>query len=211
MEGSVPAGIAVSQYGAWRLAVGLLSAVLAVGCESTPPVWTGPTVVPQVPPLQTGSSITPPAPGDVYTLTISVPPDQCPTIPESVLRRTYAARVVRAGSQLTAVLSGARFSIPSYALKGDRFTGQVEDGVARFSLSPYNYWDGTAIPDVAEIVESTGWTVIIYGTAVTTVSDSGMTGVLDGGMDVMSGDIRVFPHWYVAWCATSDISFSLVR
>jgi hypothetical protein len=115
-------------------------------------------------------------------------------------RRTYDATVLQNGSKLEVQLTEPRFvSTPSF--RGDRFGGAITPVGANFLIEWDYYYSGVA--NITERLPD-GSTLYISGSATTSGSPSGLSGVLSGFFDHYSPGGEA----YVGGCQAERLSLT---
>jgi hypothetical protein len=119
-----------------------------------------------------------------YTLAIDVT-DGCSGLPADLQHRRYDATITQTGLTVDVVLTERLFSVN--AGHGDRFRGHVDPTGVTFTLGQYEApWDWgmkPVYPDLAELLPNRTY-LVASGTAVTTGSAAGLSGVLaDGALE----------------------------
>jgi hypothetical protein len=106
-----------------------------------------------------------------------------PALAPALQHRTYDATIAQNGAVLNVTLPEPRFRLHKVGI-GDRFNGQAFGGGASFSFIPFDAYDYFYWGLYPYVVESLpGATFLVpYGTAVTSVSASGLSGTLQGGL-----------------------------
>jgi hypothetical protein len=123
----------------------------------------------------------------LYTLAIDVI-DACTgssSLSPELRHRRYDATLTQTGLTVDVLLTEPRFEISRN--KGNHFSGRVNPGSVTFTLADYleddwNYGGAGTYPDVAERLPNKTF-LIAFGTAVTTESAAGLSGVLSGGLE----------------------------
>jgi len=96
--------------------------------------------------------------------------------------RRYDALVSQNNLMITVTLTEPRFRLNG--TQGDRFTGQAGVGGATFGFdSVFFYYSYVYYPSVAERLAD-GTILVVDGTAITTGSESGLSGQMNGGLTV---------------------------
>ena len=113
-------------------------------------------------------------------------------------RRTYDATVLQSGSMLDVQLTEPRF-VSSQGVRGDRFVGSVSPAGANFIID-WEYYS-----PVANITERLpdGSTLYVFGTASTSGSPAGLSGVFSGWFDHTSVSGQ-----YVGSCQSASLSLT---
>jgi hypothetical protein len=148
-----------------------------------------------------------------YTLALDVT-TPCPSLPTDLLHRRYDAVVTQSGVDVMVTLDAQRFRLNG-ANNGNRFSGQADAGGARFTLERYGstgyngyyyYYVGPIdYPSVAERLTD-GTFLVPFGTADTSVTPSGLSGSLRGGLGRWGAS---FPANPVLQGACASINFGL--
>jgi hypothetical protein len=125
---------------------------------------------------------------------------------EELRQRTYTAVLTQDNARVTVVLSGRDFASANGSLK-NMFSGIVTATGATFDLTEIvDYYYGT-IQDVVERL-SNGTFLVITGHAVTTLTESGLAGTLNGSLvnrqNVPAGSIT-------GRCVAGSHAFTLTR
>jgi hypothetical protein len=144
-----------------------------------------------------------PRPSIAGTYVLSIGSPQCegasPLAPlaEELRQRTYTAVLTQDNARVTVVLGGRDFA-------SDRFSGNVTATGATFELSEGDYYSWQ---DVIERL-SNGTFLVITGRAVTTLTESGLAGTLNGSLV----NLQNFPGSTVAGrCVSGRHAFTLTR
>jgi hypothetical protein len=150
-----------------------------------------------------------------YTLSIDVT-TPCQSLTTDLQHRRYDAVITQNGVEVEVTLTEPRFRLNGEN-NGNRFSGQADAGGARFTLNRYGrlnyyyyYYAGpSTYPSIAERLDD-GTFLVPFGNATTTVTPTGLTGTIFGGIGrwdtgfptnvVPRGDCFAFAH-----------QFSLVR
>jgi hypothetical protein len=123
-----------------------------------------------------------------YVFSIDVAPP-CQSLPTDLQHRRYDAVVTQNGVDVEVTLTEPRVRLNA-ANNGNRFRGQADAGGARFTLERYGsivyyyyyYYVGPSdYPSVAERLDD-GAVLVPFGNATTTVTPTGLTGTLSGGL-----------------------------
>jgi hypothetical protein len=147
-----------------------------------------------------------------YTLTITAAPDCGAALPDQARSRTYTATVSQAFSRLSVTLSDAIFFGGPGTLQ-NRFTGSNDGERVTFSL-----WDGyfssyySYSPDVIEQITPELF-LVPMGSVTGTPSTSGVSGRLDGVIEVREGTGTGPSSGLktIATCRSADHRFVLER
>jgi hypothetical protein len=117
-----------------------------------------------------------------YTLTVAAAAECRVSLPEEAGTRKYTAVLRQDGPRLTATLEGATFALVT-GRPLNSFAGAVEPNRVVFHLNEfYEYYN--YLPDVLEQL-TTPTFLAISGSAVTTITSSGLTGTLDGPIETL--------------------------
>jgi hypothetical protein len=132
--------------------------------------------------------------GGGYSLTFTASPS-C-SLPDDVMKRTYAASIDQRGASLTVVLSGAQFA--NYGqMPLDRFSGRVLGTAVSFNLATDFYY---GLADLVEQLANDRF-LSFFGTAEATATEAGMSTLFAG---VVSLTTQVLGGKPIAVCTASD-------
>ncbi len=139
-----------------------------------------------------------------YTLAIAASEPCRTSLPEEIWTRTYTAVVTQFGPQLDVRLSGATFVM--VGSEGNRFPGRVEPVQIVFSLQETDFYYGILRDNLVEQIGTSVY--VVWGAATTTDSPAGLSGTLDGALQLSEGS--VFGR-SLAGCRSSSHRFTLSR
>lgn len=145
-----------------------------------------------------------------YRLTIGAAAACRGLLPEEARARTYTAVLAMEGRRVTVRLDGARFYVNTSG-SGNRFSGVVDPNRVTFTLHWYDDSDGTGLyyPDVFEqLAPSTA--LAVMGSVVLTPSATGLSGALDGSMEILRED-GPYQFSLQAACGSTGHQFVLGR
>jgi hypothetical protein len=161
--------------------------------------------------VDVGLTLIRPRPSIAGTYVLSIGSPQCegasPFAPlaEELRQRTYSAVLTQNNARVTVVLSGRDFASGNGGFQ-NRFFGIVTPTGATFELSEWDYYYRT-IQDVIERLAD-GTFLVITGHAVTTLTNSGLAGTLNGSLV----NQQHIPGGTVAGrCVSSSHAFTLTR
>ena len=127
-----------------------------------------------------------------YTMTVFVDGTTCDgPLPDGAGVRKYTADVSQFGPELVVRLSGATF-VSGGGDAGSRFRGRVDPNQVVLTLRPFDPYYYYYFPDVVEQLTDS-WQLVVSGTATLTGAPAGLSGILDGAIFLIEGDIRRRP------------------
>lgn len=148
-----------------------------------------------------------------YTLTLDATGNCGGSRPlaSSLQRRTYDATLTQVGPDVTVSLTEARFRTNTRGF-GNRFFGRADGAGATFYLAPfdayYYYYDPTYHPSVAERLSDSS-ILTPYGSAVTSGSAAGLSGTMNGGLQLWDARFPAFNTNILSFCSSTAIHFAL--
>jgi hypothetical protein len=144
-----------------------------------------------------------------FALTIATAESCREKLPDAAWTRRYTAQVAQDGALIETKLTGATFALGPQG-QGNGFRGRVEPDRVVFQLTGYDSYYGQHYADLVEQVDDSYF--VAAGTAILAATPAGLTGTLDGTLEIYNQDLRVPPGAApVSWCRSNGHSFTLSR